>query len=67
MTFFFKGPSNPDVFEPFVDGEHQNISEEVLKESKLIQGEIMLLLNKVSFQRIVDNTCVPDLIIQKYV
>lgn len=43
----FQGPSNPDVFEPYVDDERKNISEEVVKESKLIQGEILVLLNKV--------------------
>lgn len=47
----FKGPPNPDVFQPFVEEERKNISEEVLKESKIIQGEIMLLLNKVSMHK----------------
>ncbi|XP_048515476.1 period circadian protein isoform X2 [Athalia rosae] len=45
-----KGPSDPDVFQP-PDNTNSNIlaniSEEVLKESKIIQGEIHVLLNEV--------------------
>ncbi|XP_018579022.1 period circadian protein isoform X2 [Anoplophora glabripennis] len=41
-----QGPSNPDIFESWSDELTSNISEEVLKESKVIQEEILLLLNK---------------------
>lgn len=42
-----QGPKNPNVFDQKKDDEKILVSEEVLKESKLIQGEILLLLNKV--------------------
>ncbi|XP_074028753.1 period circadian regulator isoform X2 [Leptinotarsa decemlineata] len=41
-----QGPNNPDIFETRKDDEHKDVSEEVLKESKLIRGEILLLLKK---------------------
>lgn len=48
-----KGPSDPDVFQPCDDTKNNilaNISGEVLKESKIIQGEIHVLLNEVLSQ-----------------
>lgn len=45
-----KGPANPDVFRvPRATeyGQLANISEEVLKEAKIIQGEIRTLLDEV--------------------
>ncbi|CAG9863151.1 unnamed protein product [Phyllotreta striolata] len=41
-----EGPLNPDIFEPPTDQVTRHLSEEVLKESKIIRGEILLLLNK---------------------
>ncbi|XP_044268555.1 period circadian protein isoform X2 [Tribolium madens] len=41
-----QGPKNPDIFDQNKDDEKKYIPEEVLKESKVIQGEILLLLNK---------------------
>ncbi|CAH1996433.1 unnamed protein product [Acanthoscelides obtectus] len=41
-----EGPPNPDIFETCSLKYIENVSEEVVKESKLIQGEILLLLNK---------------------
>ncbi|XP_015600144.1 period circadian protein isoform X2 [Cephus cinctus] len=46
-----KGPAQPNVFQPANEAERQsrilaNISEEVLKESKIIQNEIRALLQK---------------------
>ncbi|XP_068903032.1 period circadian protein isoform X3 [Tenebrio molitor] len=41
-----QGPRNPDIFDQNKSDEKKLIPEEVLKESKLIQGEILLLLNK---------------------
>ncbi|KAG5886102.1 hypothetical protein JTB14_031702 [Gonioctena quinquepunctata] len=41
-----QGPPNSDIFEPRKEDNNKNISEEVLKESKNIRGEILLLLNK---------------------
>ncbi|XP_067005842.2 period circadian protein isoform X2 [Anabrus simplex] len=42
-----KGPSNPNVFLEAEEDEVVQISEEVLKESKIIQEEIIELLNEV--------------------
>lgn len=45
-----KGPANPDIFRvPYATEYSQlaNISEEVLKEAKIIQGEIRTLLDEV--------------------
>ena len=45
-----KGPANPDIFRvPRATGYVQlaNISEEVVKEAKIIQGEIRTLLDEV--------------------
>lgn len=45
-----KGPANPDIFRlPCATeyGQLANISEEVLKEAKIIQGEIRTLLDEV--------------------
>lgn len=44
-----QGPANPDIFETPKNDETKYISEEVLKESKIIQGEILLLLSKVGY------------------
>lgn len=47
-----KGPANPDIFRlPCATeyGQLANISEEVLKEAKIIQGEIRTLLDEVCF------------------
>ncbi|KAJ8917493.1 hypothetical protein NQ315_005542 [Exocentrus adspersus] len=41
-----QGPSNPDIFGSWTDEFTKDIPEEVVKESKVIQGEILLLLNK---------------------
>ncbi|XP_008194041.1 period isoform X2 [Tribolium castaneum] len=41
-----QGPKNPDIFDQNKEDEKKYIPEEVLKESKVIQGEILLLLNK---------------------
>ncbi|KAF2905946.1 hypothetical protein ILUMI_00229 [Ignelater luminosus] len=41
-----QGPSNPDVFEAPKNDDTKHISEEVLKEAKIIREEILLLLNK---------------------
>ncbi|GJQ70192.1 per [Trypoxylus dichotomus] len=41
-----EGPSNPNIFDTRRDDKIKHISEEVLKESKLIQEEILILLNK---------------------
>ncbi|XP_050510213.1 period circadian protein isoform X2 [Diabrotica virgifera virgifera] len=41
-----EGPINPDIFEPPKIEITKNISEEIIKESKIIRGEIMVLLNK---------------------
>lgn len=46
-----KGPVNPDIFRVPSDndcGYLANISEEVLKEAKIIQGEIRALLDEVT-------------------
>jgi len=45
-----KGPMDPDIFRVPRDTEHSylaSISEEVLKEAKIIQGEIRALLDEV--------------------
>ena len=44
-----QGPKNPDIFDQNREDEKKYIPEEVIKESKVIQGEILLLLNKVRF------------------
>ncbi|XP_063903185.1 period circadian protein isoform X3 [Zophobas morio] len=41
-----QGPKNPDIFDQNREDEKKYIPEEVIKESKVIQGEILLLLNK---------------------
>lgn len=44
-----KGPPNPDVFAALPEGDASaHMSEEVLKESKVIQDEIQNLLNEVN-------------------
>ncbi|XP_070157124.1 period circadian regulator isoform X4 [Polyergus mexicanus] len=53
-----KGPMNPDIFRVLSDTDCSylaNISEEVLKEAKIIQGEIRALLDE-SVQRMSDIT-----------
>lgn len=45
-SFRFKGPTNPDVTSPVLEPEPLKISEEVLKESKIVQEEIKCLLNE---------------------
>lgn len=53
-----KGPANPDIFRVSCATEHSqltNISEEVLKEAKIIQEEIRTLLDE-SIQRKSDIT-----------
>lgn len=45
---FLQGPKNPEVFDLPKDEEKKHISDEVLKKAKIIQGEILQLLNKVS-------------------
>lgn len=45
---FSQGPENADVFMSPNEEETQQISEEVLKESKIIQEEIRSLLSEVS-------------------
>ncbi|VEN49807.1 unnamed protein product [Callosobruchus maculatus] len=41
-----EGPPNPDIFEACSLRDTENLPEEVIEESKLIKGEILLLLNK---------------------
>ncbi|KAK9736489.1 Period protein 2/3C-terminal region [Popillia japonica] len=41
-----QGPNNPNTFDMRKDDKMKHISEEVVKESKLIQEEILVLLNK---------------------
>ncbi|KAL3282597.1 hypothetical protein HHI36_005772 [Cryptolaemus montrouzieri] len=41
-----QGPKNPDIFDNPKDDEMKQISEEVTKTGKIVQGEILLLLNK---------------------
>ncbi|XP_056639780.1 period circadian protein isoform X4 [Diorhabda sublineata] len=41
-----EGPINPDIFEPPQIEITKLVSEEVVKQSKIIKGEILLLLNK---------------------
>nr|CAI5835424.1 unnamed protein product [Callosobruchus analis] len=41
-----EGPPNPDIFETCSLRDTENLPEEVIEESKLIKGEILLLLNK---------------------
>ncbi|XP_071052691.1 period circadian protein isoform X2 [Onthophagus taurus] len=41
-----QGPSNPNIFDARHQNETKHISEEVVKESKIIQEEILILLNK---------------------
>ncbi|XP_073973608.1 period circadian regulator isoform X3 [Rhodnius prolixus] len=41
-----RGPTNPDVTSPVLEPEPLKISEEVLKESKIVQEEIKCLLNE---------------------
>lgn len=43
-----QGPLNPNIFEQPKDDEWKLVSEEVVKESKIIQNEILVLLNAVS-------------------
>lgn len=46
---FSQGPDNADVFMNPNKEDTQHISEEVLKESKIIQEEIKILLSEVCF------------------
>ena len=51
-----KGPANPDIFRVSCATEHSqltNISEEVLKEAKIIQEEIRTLLDEVCLPSII--------------
>lgn len=51
-----KGPANPDIFRVSCATEHSqltNISEEVLKEAKIIQEEIRTLLDEVCLSSII--------------
>ncbi|XP_072376035.1 period circadian protein-like, partial [Diabrotica undecimpunctata] len=41
-----EGPINPDIFEPPKIEITKNVSDEIIKESKIIRAEIMVLLNK---------------------
>ncbi|KAJ8978518.1 hypothetical protein NQ317_002422 [Molorchus minor] len=41
-----QGPPNPNIFEPFMNEENKIISDEIVKESQVVQNEILLLLNK---------------------
>jgi hypothetical protein len=45
--YFCQGPDNSDVFMAPNEDDNEQISEEVMKESKIIQEEIKSLLSKV--------------------
>ena len=44
---FCQGPDNMDVFMATVEDDNEQIAEEVMKESKIIQAEIKSLLSEV--------------------
>ena len=49
LSSLFQGPSNPNIFEARGDSDQtKNIAEDVIKESKIIQDEIIFLLNRVN-------------------
>lgn len=43
----FQGPLNPNVFDETSDREFKNIPDEVIKQGKVLQNEIIQLLTQV--------------------
>lgn len=43
----FQGPFNPNVFDETSDREFKNIPDEVIKQGKVLQSEIIHLLTQV--------------------
>jgi hypothetical protein len=54
---FCQGPDNADVFMAPNKEDIQQISEEVLKESKIIQEEIKTLLSEVCLIYVISSNC----------
>jgi len=49
LKVLIQGPPNPDVFQMPNDDEVPFLLEEIVKESKLIQEEILFMLNQVQY------------------
>jgi hypothetical protein len=57
LLHFSQGPDNADVFMAPIEENTQHISEEILKENKIIQEEIESLLSEVCLINVTSSAC----------